>query len=70
VLHRGEGVADAGLPDVLHAGDDVADLAGRQELGRLHVGADDADLEDLVGVLRRHHQAAVLGRQLPSKTRT
>ena len=52
----GDGVADAGLPDVLHAGDQVADLADAEPLGRHRLGRDDADLEHLVGGSGRHHQ--------------
>ena len=32
---QGDGVADAGLADVLHAGDEVADLADAEALDRL-----------------------------------
>src|SRR3546814_6721294 len=47
VAGGGQRVADAGLPDVLHTRDDVADLTRRKELRRLHLRADDADLEDV-----------------------
>ena len=51
----GDGVADARLADVLHPGDQVADLADAQALGRFRFGRDDADLHQLVGRTRRHH---------------
>ena len=45
---RGDGVADLRLPDVLHPGDQVADLADPQADGRDGFGRDDADLEQFV----------------------
>ena len=44
---RGQGVADAQLGHVLDAGDQVADLAGVQRLGRDHLGGEEADVVDL-----------------------
>ena len=61
---RGHRVADPRLPDVLDAGDEVADLARAQAVGRLGLRGDHADLERLVGAAGRHHQAALaLGQQ-------
>jgi hypothetical protein len=55
VVLAGDGVPDPGLAHVLHAGDQVADLA-HAELGGLHrLGADHADLEHLVHDAVRHH---------------
>ncbi len=51
----GHGVADPGLADVLHPGDQVADLADAQALGHHRFGRDDADLEQLVGGAGGHH---------------
>ena len=55
----GDGVADPGLAHVLHAGDEVADLADAQALAGHRLGGDDADLEQLVGGPRRHHHDAL-----------
>ncbi len=52
----GDRVADAGLPDVLHARDDVADLARREAVARDRLGRDDAELQGLVDGLGGHHQ--------------
>ncbi len=52
----GDRVADPGLPDVLHPGDQVADLARRQAVGRHRLGRDHAHLEGLVHRLGREHQ--------------
>ena len=52
---RGHGVADPGLADVLHAGDQVADLADADLAGLDRLGRDDADLEHLVDGAGRHH---------------
>ena len=55
----GDGVADAGVGDLLDLGGDEADLAGA-ELRRLgHLGAEDADPVDLVGRVRAHHADAL-----------
>ncbi len=51
----GDGVADAGLADVLHPGDEVAHLADPEVAGLDGLGADDADLEHLVHGAGRHH---------------
>src|SRR3712207_9420057 len=50
---QGDGVADAGLADVLHAGDEVADLADAEALDRLGLGGDDRGLEQVVGEIGR-----------------
>ena len=51
----GHRVADPGLPDVLHAGDQVADLA-HPEAGRgLRLGRDHAHLEQFVHLAGEHH---------------
>ena len=51
----GDGVADPRLAHVLHAGDEVADLADAEALAGHRLGRDDADLEQLVGRPGRHH---------------
>jgi hypothetical protein len=56
-----DGVTDAGLADVLHAGDEVADLADAEALHRLGLRGDDADLEQLVRRAGRHHLDLVAG---------
>src|SRR5690606_14366468 len=56
VRHR---VADLGLAHVLHARDEVADLAHAEALGDDRLGRDDADLEELVRRARRHHDDAL-----------
>ncbi len=48
-------VTDLRLAHVLHAGDEVADLADGQALRRDRLGRVDADLEQLVRRARRHH---------------
>ena len=61
---RGHRVADPRLPDVLHAGDEVADLTGAESVGRLRLRGDHAHFERLVGGPGRHHHAALaLGQQ-------
>ena len=52
-----------GLPDVLDAGDEVADLADAETVGGLRVGGDHADLEQLVGGAGRVHEDALAGRE-------
>ena len=59
VALRGDGVADPRLADVLHAGDEVADLADADARGRARVGRDDADLEHLVDGAGAHHLDAL-----------
>ena len=61
----GDGVADPGLADVLHAGDQVADLADAEPVGRLRLGRDDADLEQFVGRAGRHHLDPLARGELP-----
>ena len=51
----GDGVADPRLAHVLHAGDQVADLADAEVAGLDRLGADHADLEHLVDGAGRHH---------------
>ena len=51
----GDGVADLGLPDVLHPGDQVADLADPQPDRRNGFRGDDADLEKFVDRPGGHH---------------
>ena len=57
----GDGVADPGLADVLHAGDQVADLADAERARLLHLGRDDADLQQLVHGAGGHHLDPVAG---------
>ncbi len=59
LVHRGDGVTDLGLPDVLHTGDDVAHLADAETVGDLRLGRDDADLQQLVRRTRGHHLDAL-----------
>ena len=61
----GDRVADLGLPDVLHAGDGVADVAGLQPCHRHHGRGEDADLLQLVDGARGHHLHLLAGRELP-----
>ena len=61
----GHRVADPGLPDILHTGDEVADLADAQPSGRLRLGRDDAELEGVVSRPGRHHQALLPPGQIP-----
>ena len=63
---RGAGhrVADPGLPDVLDPGDQVADLARAQALGRHRLRRDHADLERVVRRPGGHHQAPLAPGQL------
>ena len=51
----GDGVADPALADVLDAGDEVADLPDPETLRRHRLRRDHADLEQVVGGPRRHH---------------
>ena len=60
----GHGVADLGLADVLHAGDQVPHLADAEAARRLGIGRDDADLEQFVGRARRHHLDPLARRDL------
>ena len=55
VVLAGDGVADPRLADVLHPGDQVADLADAEVAGLDRLGADHADLEHLVHGAGRHH---------------
>ena len=55
VVLAGDGVADPGLADVLHAGDQVADLADADLAGLDRLRADHADLEHLVHDAGGHH---------------
>ncbi len=49
------GVADLRLPDILHTGDEVPDLADAQPCGRLGFGRHDADFQQFVGGPGGHH---------------
>ena len=55
-------VADLGLADVLHPGDEVADLTHPQAPRRLGLRRDDAHLEQLVRGPRGHHLDPLAGR--------
>ena len=63
-------VTDAGLTNVLHPGDQVADLADAQVGGLHRLGADHADLEHFVDDAVGHHLDAISVREFPSITRT
>jgi hypothetical protein len=51
----GDRVTDARLAHVLHAGNEIADLAHAKSIARHRFRGDDADLEELVLCLGRHH---------------
>ena len=55
----GDRVADLGLADVLHAGDQIAHLADAEAVGRGHLRRVDADLQQLVGGAGGHHPDAL-----------
>ncbi len=59
----GHRVAYPCLPDVLHASDQVTDLASAERSTRLRLRRDHADLKRLVRRTRCHHQAALAGGQ-------
>ncbi len=54
----GDGVADAGIGDLLDLRGDVADLAGAEHGDLGHLGAEDADAIDLVMRVGPHHADA------------
>ena len=56
---QGDGVTDARLADVLHAGDQVAHFADREPLSLHRLRRDHPDLEHLVGGVGGHHQDAI-----------
>ncbi len=56
----GDGVADAGVADLLDRGGEEADLAGAEFVHGLHAGAEDADAVHRVERARRHHADAVV----------
>ena len=67
----GDGVADAGVADLLDRGGEEADLAGAELVDGDHAGAEDADALDRVEGAGRHHADAVAAvRSTPSMTRT
>ena len=51
----GHGVADLGLADVLHPGDQIAHLADAESGGRFGLRRDDPDFEQFVGGAGGHH---------------
>ena len=57
----GDRVTDLGLAHVLDPGDEVADLAGPQPRRRRGLGADDADLQQVVDGLGGEHLDALAG---------
>ena len=59
LVQGGDGVTDLGLADVLHAGDQVADLADAEAVGGSHLGRVGADLQQLVGGAGGHHPDAL-----------
>ena len=59
----GHRIAHPCLPDVLHASDQVTDLASAERSTRLRLRRDHADLKRLVRRTRCHHQAALTGGQ-------
>ena len=60
----GDRVTHAALADVLHAGDQVADLPNAEVAGLDRLGTDHADLEHLVDHAGRHHLDPVAVREL------
>ena len=55
----GDGVADAGVADLLDRGGEKADLAGAEGVGGEHAGAEGADAVDGVEGAGLHHADAV-----------
>ena len=55
----GDGVADAGVADLLDRGGEEADLAGAERVGGEHAGAEGADALDAVEGAGLHHADAV-----------
>ena len=62
---RCDGVPDPGVAHVLDPGDEVPDLAGSQAGRRRGLGADDADLQQVVDGAGRQHLNAFAGPQSP-----
>ena len=61
----GDRVADPRLADVLHAGDEVADLAGAEAVGGERLRGDDPYFEGLVHGLGGHHEHALALAEVP-----
>ena len=59
LVELGDRVTHLGLPDILHAGDQVAHLTDGQAVGRLHLRRVRADLQQLVSGAGRHHPDAL-----------
>ncbi len=59
LLLERDGVADAGVADLLDRGIEIADLAGPQFVHGGHDGAVDADIVHVVGAARLHHADAI-----------
>ena len=55
----GDGVADAGVADLLDRGGEEADLAGAEFVDGVHAGAEDAEAVDRGRARRSHHADAV-----------
>ena len=55
----GDGVADAGVADLLDRGGEKADLAGAERVGGEHAGAEGAEALDAVERAGLHHADAV-----------
>ena len=61
----GDGVADAGVADLLDGGGQEADLAGAERVDFGHRGAEDADAVDVVDRAVLHHADTVAFLELP-----
>ena len=66
----GDGVADAGVGDLLDRGGEEADLAGAELVGERELGGEHADAVDLVGGVGADHADVLALFQLPSTMRT
>jgi hypothetical protein len=66
----GDGVAHAGVADLLDLGGEHADLARAELLDVDHLGAQDGEAVDGVDGVGLHHADAVAAADTPSMTRT
>ena len=66
-LGVGEGVTNLDLCGALDVADEITDIAGPHGLGGSHLGGEDADLLDLVGLVRGHQADLGSGLDLTGK---